>query len=121
MPPCRLSRYEYAPVELDADGRPFLDVPVPVPKSILLRGAARVVVGEGDTLWTIAWRYYKDLLDRSQDVRPTSFFDVIGQANDVVDAFAPLELGRTFFVPSVEVLLGEVRVPPTFYRRSSIT
>lgn len=114
MAAVRVSRYEFASPYRDEQGRIFLDVPDPLPKSVLLRGASRRVVVESDTLWSIAWAAYESLLDREQDIRPTSFFDVVGDANDIVDPTALLPAGATFFVPSIEVLLGDVRVPPPF-------
>lgn len=114
MPAVRLSRYAFANAFVDELGRVFLDVPDPISKGVLCRGASRRTVLESDTLWTIAWAAYESLLDREQDIRPTGFFDVIGDANDVVDPIAPLPAGRTFFVPTIEVLLGDVRVRPPF-------
>lgn len=121
MPPVRLTRNEFAPIEQDEDGNTFVDVPVPVSKSALLRGAQAVTVVEGDTLWSIAWAAYQKLQDPEQDLRPTSFYDVIAEANDIVDVLAPLKVGSTIFVPTPEVIFGEVRVPPPFYRRNTVT
>ncbi len=115
MPAVRLSRYEFAPVETDECDRIFLDVPPPPTKEVLLRNPDRVVVGEGDTVFTIAWRVYTDLLDREQDIRPTSFYDVICHANDIVDPTEPLEIGRILFIPSIQTIVGDVRVPPPFF------
>lgn len=117
----RLSRYEFADVHQDAQGHVFLDVVPPVPKSVILRGAAQKVLRDGDTLWSLAWLAYQQILDREQDIRPTSFFDVIADANDVVNPIAPLSTylqpkQSVFFLPTLEVLLGDVRVPPPAVR-----
>lgn len=112
MPLVRFSRYEFCDVHTDDKGRIFLDVVPPVPKNILLRGAARRTVQDGDTLWSLAWLGYQHILDREQDIRPTSLFDVVADANDVVDPLAPLPVGTIFFLPTLETVYGDVRVPP---------
>lgn len=108
-----LDRDEFANVFKDELGRLFLDVPDPTPKAVLLRGASRRVSTGGDTLWGLAWAGYQALLDVEQDIRPTSFYDAIAEANDVVDPLAPLPAG-VIFVPSIEVVLGELRTPPSY-------
>jgi hypothetical protein len=109
-----LDRDEFANVWKDDQGRLFLDVPDPLPKAILLRGATRKVATRGDTLWSLAWIAYQALLDPEKDIRPTSFFDAIAEANDVVDPLAELPYGKVVFLPSIEVVLGELRAPPAF-------
>lgn len=109
-----LDRDEFANVFKDEQGRLFLDVPDPTPKAVLLRGASRRVARQGDTLWGIAWQAYQALLDSEKDIRPASFFDAIGEANDVVNPLEELPFGRVIFVPSIEVLLGEHRAPPAY-------
>lgn len=108
-----LDRDEFANVFKDELGRTFLDVPDPVPKAVLLRGASRRVSQGGDTLWSLAWAAYQALLDPEKDIRPTSFFDAIAEANDVVNPLAPLPAG-VIFLPSIEVVLGELRAPPAY-------
>lgn len=114
MPAPKLSRYEFSPVEQDSAGRFYLGVPDPKPKGVLVRGASPHKVVASDTLHSLAWVAYQDLLNPEQDVRPTSFFDVIGRANSVVDPTQPLPVGSIFQIPTVEVLLGDDRVPPAF-------
>jgi hypothetical protein len=114
MPAVRLSRYEFANVFKDEKGRLFLDVPDPTSKDVLLRGASRRAARAVDTLWSLAWAEYQALLDREQDIRPTSFFDVVGLANDIVDPVAPIADGKVVLLPSAEVILGDVRIPPPF-------
>jgi hypothetical protein len=112
--PVSLDRDEFANVNKDDQGRLFLDVPDPTPKAVLLRGATRRVASQGDTLWSLAWVAYQSLLDPEKDIRPTSFFDAIAEANDIVDPLAELPFGKVVFLPSVEVLLGEFRAPPAY-------
>lgn len=109
----RLSRYEFANTFVDEKGRKYLDVPDPISKAILRRGASLRTVQESDTLWSLAWLAYEPLLDTEQDIRPTSFFDVIGDANDIVNPLAPLPTKSTFYLPTIEVLQGDVRVRPS--------
>lgn len=117
MPAVRLSRYEFAPIHEDACGRRFLDVPDPVSRRPSLDDI-RHIVGEGDTLFTIAWRYYRSLLDRESDIGPSRFFWVIAQANSIVDVTAKLKPGRELRIPSVANLETEILAPPRFFDRS---
>lgn len=124
MPAVRLSRYEFAPVEVDSNGRTYLDVPDPISRKVR-SDDRRGVAGQADTLFGFAWKGYRQLLDPEQDIRPTSFWDVIAQVNNLIDAIPVLEDGEITLepglvlrVPSTEVLLGEIRVPPPFYEGS---
>jgi len=119
MPATQLSRYEFAPVETDDDGNVFLDVPDPI-KKVVRADDLRTVVTEGDTLHTLAWRAYKALKDTEKDIRPTAFFDVIAQANDIVDAVEKLENGSRLRIPSAATVIGEIRTPPAFFSRSRV-
>lgn len=116
MPPLRLSRYEFASVEKDECGRPFLDFPEPI-RIRSRRDDGRPLVGEGESLFTLAWKAYRSMLNYEQDVRPSGFFWVIGEANTILDAAAPLKTGVRFRVPSVETLDTEILVPPPFFGR----
>lgn len=120
MPVVRFSRYEFANVHQDECGRTFIDVPDPLPKRIR-RDDARIQVGLGDTLHTLAWRAYEAVKDEEQDIRPTSLFDVIAQNNDVVDADQPLSPGTIVRIPSVRAVLEEIRVSPPFFARNRVT
>lgn len=121
MPATRGSRYEYVAVYQDPQGRLYTDVPTPMDKTVLLRDASRYIAKAGDTPWSIAWKFYKATLDREQDFRPTSFFDVICQANDILDPFARIVEGKIILVPRLEVIQGEIRVPPPFFSRNVVT
>ena len=112
MPALRLSRYEYAAIETDEQGRPFLDFPAPLSIGSR-RDDGRPQVGEGDSLFTLAW----NMLDYEQDVRPSGFFWVIGELNAILDAAAPLKVGQRLRVPSVSTLDTEILVQPAFFER----
>jgi len=112
VPATRLSRYEFAPVHEDEDGRTFFDVPDPL-RRIVRKDDARVIVAAGDTVHRIAWRAYRVMIDPEQDIRPTSFFDVVAQMNDVVDVTEPLEPDKIIRVPSIQALVGEIRASPS--------
>ncbi len=118
MPALRLSRYEYASVEVDSEGRKFLDVPDPITKRNF-GDDQFFTVGEDATLFQLSWKAYRSAHDPEQDVRPSGFFWVVGEANDVVDAAATLQAGKSYRVPSVESLFGEVLVPPPFFSQGS--
>ena len=111
MPGLRWTRYEFATPYRDEDGRLFLDVPDPV-KVESRSDDGRVQVASGDTLWTIAWRAYRSLLDPEQDVRPSGFWWVIAEANGIVDPTDDLVPGTWLVVPSVEALVGEILTGP---------
>jgi len=125
VPALTLSRYEFAPVEVDACNRTFLDVPDPI-RRVTRPSDLRAVAGDTDTLFGFAWRAYEDLNDPEQDIRPTSFWDVIAQINNLID---PLPLyddqdltvpsGTVLRIPDVDALIGEIRVPPPFFQGSS--
>ncbi len=126
VPAARLSRYEFAPIEVDTCGRVFLDVPDPIPR-VVRPSDLRAMPGQGDTLFGVAWKAYRDLLDREQDIRPTSFWDVIAQVNNLIDARPilvngdlTLEPGKVLRVPNIENLTSEIRVPPAFFETGTV-
>ena len=123
MPATPLSRYEFAPVEVDECGRTFLDVPDPItPRS--RPSDLRTTSVQGDIPHVFAWRAYRSMLDPDpvRDLRPTRFWDVVAEYNGLIDAVPFLEgeglvipNGTSIRVPDVDVLLGEIRVPPPFF------
>jgi len=121
VPAVRLSRYEYAPVEQDECGRLFLDVPDPIARTSRLDDA-RILTGEGDTIFALAWRAYESTLDREQDIRPTGFYWVIAQMNDFVDLDQVLSIPNAsrVRVPSVQTLVGDILVPPRFFESDKL-
>lgn len=120
MAAVRLSRYEFASIETDACGRRFLDVPDPISKIPDLDDI-RHIVGEGDTLFSIAWKYYRSMLDRESDIGPSRFYWVIAQANSIVDVTEKLRPGLELIIPSVARLESEILAPPRFFDRSQTT
>lgn len=112
------SRYEFTTPHEDDEGRMFLAVPDPISKEPN-DDENQVIVGEGDDLFTIAWRAYMEMLNTEIDLRPTGFFWVIAQMNDIVDAAAPLEVGSTLRVPGIETLQGEILDAPVGFTTSS--
>ncbi len=114
MPALPLSRYEFASVEEDECGRTFLDVPDPISKRVD-RDDLRTVIGKGDEVGSLAWKFYKATLDPRLDVRPSSFFWVVAQFNDVVDVTEELPIGRIFRAPSLQRLVSEITVAPPFF------
>ena len=114
MPALPLSRYEFASVHEDECGRTFLDVPDPISRRVD-RDDLRKTIGSGDELGSLAWNLYKATLDPRLDVRPSSFFWVIGEFNDVVDATEDLPVGKIFRAPSLQRLVSEITVAPPFF------
>lgn len=114
MPALPLSRYEFASVHQDECGRTFFDVPDPISRRVD-RDDLRTTVGSGDTVHSLAWKFYKATVDRRLDVRAVNFFWVVAQFNDVVDVTEDLPAGRTLRAPSLQRLQGEITVPPQFF------
>ena len=121
MPAARLSRYEFAPTEVDSCQRKFLDVPDPIPR-VTRQSDLKLTTGEGDTLFGVAWKAYRKILNREQDIRPSGFWDVVAQVNNLIDARRVflegtllVEPGTVLRVPNIENLIGEIRVPPLFF------
>ena len=119
MPALPLSRYEFASVHQDEQGRTFLDVPDPISRRPD-RNDGRVTLGEGDSLESLAWSSYLPTLDRNLDIRPSGFFWVIGQFNDVVDATERLPTARTFRIPGIQRLSSEITASPQFYSPNEV-
>jgi len=99
----------------------FLDVPDPIAR-VVRSTDIRGIAGETDSPFTLSWKAYRELLDREQDIRPTGFWDVIAQVNNLIDAVPVLESGTVNIepgtvvrIPNIEALMGEIRVPPLFF------
>lgn len=122
------SRYEFVPVAQDIAEtiRPgiaaiFLDVPYPTPKKTLLQDAPRVSSGAGESPWSLAWKLYNSIVDYEQDIRPTSLFDVVCNANDILDPNAPIPTNAPLLLPRLDVIQSSVRIAPPFYQANTIT
>ena len=105
MPVVAGSRYQYSDVHTDELGRLFGDVPAPATKRKFPDDVG-VTIGEGDTLHKLAWSRFLSKLDPSKDIRPTTWWYLIGEINGVIDPLQPLPTGEVFRLPSVEVLDG---------------
>lgn len=118
MPAVRLSRYEFAPVQTDENGRTFLDVPEPVKLSVRFDDI-RHTVSVGDTLFNLAYRYYLPMLNTNpnEDVRPSGFWWVIAEANGIVDPTDDLKIGTELRIPGLRTLENEILAPPPFLIR----
>ena len=116
----RVSRYEFAPVRVDECGRKYLELPDPLPKKIRRDDVSRVV-GTGDSVHSLAALAYESLRDREEDIRPESFFDVIAEANDLIDVTEKLVNGTRIRIPSARAIQEEIRVAPRFFRRNTVT
>lgn len=115
MPPVKFSRYEFADVHEDEEGRLFLDFPEPVSRR--RRGDDQsYVIGQGEDLWSVAWRQFRDSLDPQIDLRPSGFWWVVAELNDVVDPInEPPDLGARLRAPSLETLFSRILTPPQFF------
>ncbi len=97
--PSRISRYRFAPVNWDTDGRAYFGAR-PAFGYRELPDNRVVVVTQGDTLWGLAARLF------AGTSRPSGLWWVIAdfQPDPIRDPTIVLEAGRTLFVPSVRTL-----------------
>ena len=103
MPPRRFSRFTFSAAVLDEDERLFLIDREPF-RFRSLPDNRQHVVQQGDTLFSLAGRYFAPL------PRPAGLWWLIAdfQPDPVHDPTLSLDLGRLLFVPSVRVVSEEV-------------
>jgi hypothetical protein len=103
MPPRRFSRYSFSAAVLDDGGRLFLTEREPF-RFRSLPDNRQHVVQQGDTLFSLAGRYFAPL------PRPAGLGWVIAdfQPAPIHDPTLALDLGRVVFLPSVRVITEEV-------------
>jgi hypothetical protein len=103
MPPRRFSRYTFSSAVLDEDERLVLTDREPF-RFRALPDNRQHVVKEGDTLFSLAGRYFAPL------PRPAGFWWVIAefQPDPIHDPTLSLEIGRVVLVPSVRTVVEEV-------------
>jgi Tfp pilus assembly protein FimV len=102
------SRYSFVEGRVDADGRSFLTDRVPF-RYRAFSDNRRHIVSQGDTLWSLAGRYFAPL------ERPSGLWWAIAdfQPQPIHDPTIQLIAGATLVIPSVrtvtEEILGERR------------
>jgi hypothetical protein len=103
MPPRRFSRFSFSAGVLDEQGRLFLTEREPF-RFRSLPDNRQHVVQQGDTLFSLAGRYFAPL------PRPSGLWWVIAdfQPEPIHDPTLALELGRVVLIPSVRVITEEV-------------
>jgi hypothetical protein len=103
MPPRQFSRYTFSSAVLDDAGRLLLTEREPY-RFRSLPDTRQHVVQEGDTLFTLAGRYFQPL------PRPSGLWWIIAdfQIEPIHDPTLTLDVGRLVFVPSVRVVTEEV-------------
>lgn len=103
MPPRRYSRYTFCVAVQDDAGRLFLTEREPYGFRAL-PDTRQHVVQEGDTLFSLAGRYFAPL------PRPAGLWWILAdfQPQPILDPTLALDLGRMLFVPSVRVVTEEV-------------
>ncbi len=103
MPPRRFSRFSFSAAVLDDDGRLFLTEREPF-RFRSLPDNRQHVTQQGDTLFSLAGRYFAPL------PRPSGLWWVIAdfQPEPIHDPTLALDLGRVMFIPSVRVITEEV-------------
>lgn len=103
MPPRRYSRYTFSSGILDESERLFLTDREPY-RFRPLPDNRQHVVKEGDTLFSLAGRYFAPL------PRPAGLWWIIAdfQPDPIHDPTIALEVGRVLVVPSVRTVVEEV-------------
>jgi hypothetical protein len=103
MPPRRFSRHAFSAAVLDDAGRLLLTEREPF-RFRSFPDNRQHVVQQGDTLFSLAGRYFAPL------PRPSGLWWVIAdfQPEPVHDPTLALDLGRVVFIPSVRVITEEV-------------
>ncbi len=99
MPPQAFSRFEFTTAIRDRFGRLFLTEREPI-RFISLPDSRLHVVKQGDTLFSIADRFFRP------KPRPAGFWWVIAdfQPDPIIDPTLALEVGRQIVVPSLRTL-----------------
>lgn len=103
MPPQTSSRHTFVLGVEDDNGRTFLTERVPFAYRVLPDNLSHRV-SRGDTLWTLAARYYAAL------ARPSGLWWVIAdfQPDPIFDPTIQLVEGRQLVIPSLRTVLGRV-------------
>ena len=103
MPPRRFSRHAFSAAVQDDAGRLVLTEREPF-RFRSLSDNRQHVVQQGDTLFSLAGRYFAPL------PRPSGLWWVIAdfQPEPIHDPTLALDLGRLLFIPSVRVITEEV-------------
>lgn len=103
MPPRRFSRFSFSAGVLDDAGRLLLTEREPF-RFRSLPDNRQHIVQQGDTLFSLAGRYFAPL------PRPSGLWWVIAdfQPEPIHDPTLALDLGRVLFIPSVRVITEEV-------------
>jgi hypothetical protein len=103
MPPRRFSRFSFSAAVLDDRGRLLLTEREPF-RFRSLPDNRQHLVREGDTLFSLAGRYFAPL------PRPAGLWWIIAdfQPAPIHDPTLRLELGRVLVIPSIRVVTDEV-------------
>lgn len=103
MAPRRLSRYTFAFAQADGEDRQFLYGDQPF-RYVQRPDNIEHVVAEGDTLFTLASRYFRE------QPRPAGLWWVIAdfQADPIHDPTRKLARGRVLIIPSERTLTEEI-------------
>lgn len=100
MPPQNQSRYLAVFAQKDASGRMFLSERSRFAFDISLPGTRIHTVSQGESLHTIAWRYFSPLPDAEHLWWVIAEFQPVPIADLTLD----LEIGRTLYIPATRVV-----------------
>ena len=103
MAPRRFSRHTFTTGSTDSEGRTSLTDRVPY-RFQKLSDNRHHVVSEGDTLWSLAFRYFRPL------PRPAGLWWVIAdfQPTPIIDPTIKLSPGGIIVIPSVRTVVEDI-------------
>lgn len=105
MPPLVNSRYFQSRGKRTEDGVVYLAEPNELDPKELFDGSEDThIVEEGESLQGIAARYWTTGDERPNDPGPESWWWIIAQLNDIMDATLTVEPGTVLLVPSLRIV-----------------
>lgn len=100
MPPHENSRYLASYGRRDSSGKLFLTQRKPFRFDKSLKGTKTHVVAEGDTLWNLAYRYFKPVKNAEHLWWVIAEF----QPTPIRDLTLDLDVGRVLYIPTLRVV-----------------
>jgi len=103
------SDYQYCRAFRDDLGNLYLEIPTPPVRAFGAVDDVVHIVGPGETLHVLAYRYFFGMEN------PQRYWRAIAKYNGIVDATQPLPENSVLVIPAVRVLRGKILAPPSDY------